>query len=50
MAGGERFDLCVYGATPVGIACAVRAAREGLTVALVHHHAPSGMRCCVHAA
>ena len=42
MAGGERFDLCVYGATPAGIACAVRAAREGLTVALVHHHAHIG--------
>ena len=42
MAGGERFDLCVYGATPAGIACAVRAAREGLKVALVHHHAHIG--------
>ena len=42
MAGGERFDLCVYGATPAGIACAVRAAREGLAVALVHHHAHIG--------
>ncbi len=39
---GNRFDLCVYGATPAGIACAVRAAREGLTVALVHHHAHVG--------
>ncbi|RRK02688.1 FAD-dependent oxidoreductase [Opitutaceae bacterium TAV3] len=29
------FDLVVYGATPGGIACAVRAAREGLTVSLV---------------
>jgi len=42
MAGGERFDLCVYGATPAGIACAVRAARKGMTVALVHHHAHIG--------
>ena len=42
MAGGERFDLCVYGATPAGIACAVRAARERLKVALVHHHAHIG--------
>ena len=42
MASGERFDVCVYGATPAGIACAVRAAREGLTVALVHHHAHIG--------
>lgn len=39
---GNRFDLCVYGATPAGIACAVRAAREGLTVVLVHHHAHVG--------
>ncbi|MDR1282280.1 MAG: FAD-dependent oxidoreductase [Opitutaceae bacterium] len=31
----SRFDLVVYGATPGGIACAVRAAREGLTVSLV---------------
>jgi hypothetical protein len=30
-----RFDLVVYGATPGGIASAVRAARDGLTVALV---------------
>ncbi|MGE3315271.1 MAG: FAD-dependent oxidoreductase [Planctomycetaceae bacterium] len=32
---GNRCDLVVYGATPGGIACAVRAAREGLTVQLV---------------
>lgn len=32
--GGE-VDLVVYGATPGGVACAVRAAREGLTVHLV---------------
>ena len=30
-------DLMVFGATPGGIACAVRAAREGLHVLLVHH-------------
>ena len=30
-------DVLVYGATPGGIACAVRAAREGLRVLLVHH-------------
>ncbi len=30
-------DLLVYGATPGGIACAVRAAREGLNVVLVDH-------------
>lgn len=31
----EHYDLVVYGATPGGIACAVRAAREGLSVILV---------------
>ncbi|MDF3058264.1 MAG: protein-xanthan lyase [Rariglobus sp.] len=31
-------DLIVYGATPGGIVTAVRAAREGLNVVLVHHH------------
>lgn len=31
-------DLCVYEATPGGIAMAVRAAREGLNVVLVHHN------------
>jgi len=31
-----RFDLVVYGGTPGGIACAVRAAREGLAVGLVN--------------
>ncbi len=30
-------DLLVYGATPGGIACAVRAAREGLDVVLVSY-------------
>lgn len=29
-------DICIYGATPAGIACAVRAAREGLQVLLVN--------------
>src|SRR5271154_2832094 len=33
----SRFDLVVIGATPAGIACAVRAAREGLTVLLTQH-------------
>jgi hypothetical protein len=32
-----RYDLVVYGATPGGVACAVRAAREGLQVLLVEH-------------
>ena len=33
----QKNDLVVYGATPGGVACAVRAAREGLTVQLVSH-------------
>jgi hypothetical protein len=35
---GKQYDLCVYEATPGGIAMAVRAAREGLSVLLVNHH------------
>lgn len=31
-------DVCIYEATPGGIAMAVRAAREGLSVVLVNHH------------
>lgn len=31
-------DLCIYQATPGGIAMAVRAAREGLSVVLVNHN------------
>lgn len=38
----EPADLCVYEATPGGIAMAVRAAREGLSVVLVNHHAHLG--------
>jgi len=34
---GKSYDLVVIGATPGGIACAVRAAREGLRVLLVNH-------------
>ena len=36
----QSFDLCVIEATPGGVACAVRAAREGLSVLLVNrtHH------------
>jgi hypothetical protein len=34
----ELYDLVVYGGTPGGVACAVRAAREGLTVLLVNHN------------
>ena len=31
-------DMCIYGGTPGGVACAVRAAREGLSVLLVNRH------------
>jgi hypothetical protein len=34
---GKTYDLVVIGGTPGGIACAVRAAREGLSVLLVNH-------------
>lgn len=34
---GKSYDLVVIGGTPGGIACAVRAAREGLSVLLVNH-------------
>lgn len=39
-AGAETIqaDLCIYEATPGGIAMAVRAAREGLNVVLVNHN------------
>jgi flavin-dependent dehydrogenase len=35
---GKNYDLVVIGGTPGGIACAVRAAREGLSVLLVQHN------------
>ena len=35
----SQFDLVVVGATPGGIACAVRAAREGLSVLLTNWNA-----------
>lgn len=35
---GREYDLVVIGATPGGIACAVRAAREGLSVLLAQHN------------
>ncbi|MDI1314554.1 FAD-dependent oxidoreductase [Prosthecobacter sp.] len=38
----EEADLCIYEATPGGIAMAVRAAREGLRVVLVNHNAHLG--------
>jgi hypothetical protein len=34
---GKSYDVIVLGGTPGGIACAVRAAREGATVLLVNH-------------
>ncbi len=37
-APSRDFDLVVIGGTPGGIACAVRAAREGLSVLLVNRH------------
>ncbi len=41
---GKRFDVVVIGGTPAGVACAVRAAREGLPVLLVqHNHHIGGM-------
>jgi hypothetical protein len=35
---GKSFDLVVIGGTASGVACAVRAAREGCTVLLVQHN------------
>ncbi len=35
---GKSYDLVVIGGTPGGIACAVRAAREGLSVLLTQHN------------
>lgn len=35
--GEEIYDAVIYGATPGGVACAARAAREGLSVLLVSH-------------
>lgn len=35
---GKSYDVIVVGGTPSGIACAVRAAREGLSVFLVQHN------------
>ena len=35
---GKTYDVVVIGGTPGGIACSVRAAREGLTVLLVQHN------------
>lgn len=32
------YNLIIYGATPGGLACAIRAAREGLQVLLVNHN------------
>lgn len=38
----ETFDLIVVGANPGGIACAIRAAREGLSVLLTQHNGRLG--------
>lgn len=38
----RSYDLAVIGGTPGGIACAVRGAREGLSVLLVNRHAHLG--------
>ena len=35
---GKAYDLVIIGGTPGGIACAVRGAREGLSVLLVQHN------------
>ncbi len=35
---GQSYDLVVVGGTPAGVACAVRAAREGCRVLLVQHN------------
>jgi hypothetical protein len=44
MTGSDQYDLLVIGATPAGVTCAVRAAREGLQVLLVTHtHYLGGM-------
>ncbi len=37
MSAREKYDAAILGATPAGILCAVRAARQGLTVALISH-------------
>lgn len=42
LSAARASDVVIYGATPGGIVTAVRAAREGLTVTLVHHHAHLG--------
>lgn len=34
---GSRFDVVVIGGSPAGVACAVRAARDGCSVLLVQH-------------
>lgn len=39
---GQSYDVVVVGGTSGGIACAVRAAREGCTVLLVQHNAHIG--------
>jgi len=38
----DKPHVIIYGATPAGIMCAVRAAREGLSVLLIHHSSQIG--------
>ncbi|MEO2031897.1 MAG: FAD-dependent oxidoreductase [Planctomycetaceae bacterium] len=39
---GRQYDLVIYGATPGGVACAIRVARQGLHVLLVSHSDHAG--------
>jgi len=41
----QSYDVCVVGATPAGIAAAIRAAREGHTVLLTQHTRHIGGMC-----
>src|SRR5262245_37083178 len=34
----EKYDVAIYGASTAGVSCALRAARQGLRVLLVHYH------------
>ena len=42
----QNYNLVIYGGNPAGIACAVRAAREGLIVLLVNHTPHIGGLAC----
>lgn len=45
MGSNERFEVVVIGATPCGVAAAVRAAREGVSVLLTQHDNHVGGMC-----